>query len=87
MNRIKIQEELSDWLVDYITNSINGFSEESHTKGFIQQAQTFKKEDVQFVVNAEFINDWDYDEREDISEAEAKKYADALIKRITYLWK
>lgn len=43
MNRIKIQEELSDWLVDYITNSINGFSEESHTKGFIQQAQAFKK--------------------------------------------
>lgn len=87
MNKIKIQDELSNWLVDYITNSINEFSEECNTEESIQQAKAFKKEDAQFVVDAEFINDWGYDDREDISEVEAKKYAEKLIKRITYLWK
>ena len=84
-NMINIKTELKEWLVNYITNNIHGFESEDSPE-FNAWAKAFDKEEASFVVDMEFINDWGYDERESISEEEATKYAQPLIKRILENW-
>ncbi len=82
---INIKTELKEWLVNYITNNIHGFESEDSPE-FNAWAKAFDKEEASFVVEMEFINDWEYDQRESISEDEAAKYAQPLIKRILENW-
>ena len=82
---INIKTELKEWLVNYITNNIHGFESEDSPK-FNAWVKAFDKEKAYLVVDMEFINDWGYDERESISEEEAAKYAQPLIKRILGNW-
>ena len=82
---IKIKNELKEWLVNYITDSIHSFESED-SKEFNVWAKAFKKEEASFVVDMEFTNDWGYDERESISEEEAAKYAQPLIQKILNNW-
>ena len=82
---IKIETELNEWLVTYITSTINNL-EANESAGFNEWAKSFKKEESQFVVNMEFTNDWGYEERKEISEDEAIKYAHSLIQRILDGW-
>ena len=82
---IKIKTELKQWLVSFITNSIRSIESEDCTE-FNSWVKAFKKEEASFVVDMEFINDWGYDERESISEEEAAKYAQSLIKIILENW-
>ena len=84
MKTIKMNE-LSNWLVTYITDFIHGAQAESAPE-FSKWAKSFKREEAEFVVRAEFVNDWGYDERESISEEEAAKYAQSLIKIILENW-
>ena len=82
---IKIETELSEWLVKYITDTINNL-EANEPTGFNEWAKSFKKEEAQFVVNIEFTNDWGYDKRKEIPEDEAIEYANSLIQRILNSW-
>ncbi len=82
---IKIETELNDWLVTYITDTINNL-EANEPVGFNEWAKSFKKEEAQFVVNMEFTNDWGYEKREEITEEEATEYAHSLIQRIVNNW-
>ena len=56
MDFIKVKEELREWLADYITDTIHGFEAEDSVE-FNQWAENFKKEEAEFVVNMEFVND------------------------------
>ena len=82
---INIKTELKQWLINFITNSIRSIESEDCTE-FNSWVKAFKKEEASFVVDMEFINDWGYDERESISEEEAAKYAQSLIKIILENW-
>lgn len=84
MGIIRIKE-LQNWLSEYITNSIHKLESEN-SKEFNEWAKSFKKEEAEFVVGMEFINDWGYDEREEIPKEEAIKYAESLIKTIVDNW-
>ena len=84
MKTIKMNE-LSNWLVTYITDFIHGAQAENAPE-FSKWAKSFKREEAEFIVRAEFVNDWGYDERESISEEEAAKYAQSLIKIILENW-
>ncbi len=85
MENIKIKSELEHWLVKYITNSIHGMQTEDSDE-FNKWAKSFREEEASFVVRAEFANDWGYDERDEVTQEEAKKYAYALIQRILDSW-
>lgn len=80
METIKI-EDLKEWLVDYITMNIHSMESEE-SEEFNNWAKSFEKEEAEFVVRAEFVNDWGYDNRNEISIKEASEYAQALIQRI-----
>ena len=54
--------------------------------GFNEWAKSFKKEESEFVVKMEFVNDWGYDKREEVSEEGASKYAQLLIQKIVSRW-
>lgn len=82
---IKIETELSEWLVKYITDTINNL-EANKPIGFNEWAKSFKKEEAQFVVDMEFTNDWGYEKRKEITEKEATEYAHSLIQRIVNNW-
>lgn len=82
---IKIKTELNEWLVTYITSTINNL-EANEPVGFNEWAKSFKKEEAQFVVNMEFTNDWGYEKREEITEEEATEYAHSLIQIILNSW-
>lgn len=81
---IKI-EDLKEWLVDYITMNIHSMESEE-SEEFNNWAKSFEKEEAEFVVRAEFVNDWGYDNRNEISIKEASEYAQALIQRILSTW-
>ena len=85
MKSIKIKEELREWLVNYITNTIHGLEAENSAE-FNKWAKTFKKEEAEFAVNMEFANDWGYDKREEVFEEEASKYAQSLLQQILNNW-
>lgn len=76
---------MKEWLVNYITDAIHGTKAEN-SEEFDKWAKSFKKEEAEFVVNAEFINDWGYDERDEVPLDEAKDYGNALIDRILDNW-
>lgn len=84
METIKI-EDLKEWLVDYITMNIHSMESEE-SEEFNNWAKSFEKEEAEFVVKAEFVNDWGYDNRNEISIKEASEYAQALIQRILSTW-
>ena len=84
METIKI-EDLKEWLVDYITMNIHSMESEE-SEEFNNWAKSFEKEEAEFVVRAEFVNDWGYDNRNEISIKEASEYAQALIQRILSTW-
>lgn len=84
MDTIKI-EDLKEWLVDYITMNIHSMESEE-SEEFNNWAKSFEKEEAEFVVRAEFVNDWGYDNRNEISIKEASEYAQALIQRILSTW-
>ncbi len=85
MANIKIKSELEHWLVRYITDNMHGMQAEDFDE-FKKWAKSFKEEDASFVVGAEFVNDWGYDERDEVTQEEAKEYANALIQRILNSW-
>ena len=78
---IKIKTELNEWLVTYITSTINNL-EANEPVGFNEWAKSFKKEEAQFVVNMEFTNDWGYEKREEITEEEATDMPIHLYKEL-----
>lgn len=85
MKTIQIKEELCDWLINYITNTIHGLEAENSTE-FNKWAKNFKREEAEFVVNMEFANDWGNDQREQISSKEATEYAQSILKIILDNW-
>lgn len=85
MKQINIKKNLREWLVEYITNAIHGLLTEDSIE-FNKWAKAFKKEEAEFVVDMEFINDWGYDERENIPEEEAIEYAQILLQKILNNW-
>ena len=85
MKKINIKNELESWLVDYITDTIHSMEAED-LEEFNQWAKSFKRDEADFVVKMEFVNDWGYDERTEITEDEAIKYAGILIQRIVDNW-
>ena len=84
MKTIKMNE-LSNWLVTYITDFIHGAQAENAPE-FLKWAKSFKREEAESIVKAEFVNDWGYGERSEISEEEAILYARALLERILSSW-
>lgn len=84
MKTIKMNE-LSNWLVTYITDFIHGAQAENAPE-FLKWAKSFKREEAEFIVKAEFVNDWGYDKRSEVSEEEAILYARALLERILSSW-
>ena len=85
MKKINIKNELETWLVDYITDTVHNLEAENSTE-FNKWAKSFEKDEASFVVGMEFINDWGYDERTEIDESEAEKYAQTLLKVILDNW-
>lgn len=85
MKLINIKKDLREWLVEYITNTIHALTAENSDE-FNKWAKSFEKEEAEFVVDMEFINDWGYDEREIVPEEEATKYAQLLLQRILDNW-
>lgn len=90
MKTIKIKDELREWIIDYITKEIHNIPiENKHIQqndNFIIWAKSFKRDEAEFLVDMEFIVDWGYDERTEISEEEAVEYAHSLIKIILDNW-
>jgi len=85
MKLIDIKKDLRGWLVEYITNTIHGLTAEDSAE-FNKWAKSFKKEEAEFVVEMEFVNDWGYDERKKVPEEEAVEYAKQLLQRILDNW-
>ncbi len=85
MKTIKIKKELENWLVDYLTNTVHNLEAEDSDE-FNNWAKAFKREEAAFVVGMEFVNDWGYDERTEITEEEAEEYAQSLLKIILDNW-
>ena len=85
MTTINIETELRDWLVDNITNTIHGLETEDSNE-FNEWAKGFERDEAEFVVDMEFLNDWGYETRDEISEEEASKYAQSLLQIILDNW-
>ena len=85
MKVINIKSDLEIWLVEYLTNTIHELQTENSAE-FNKWAKSFKREEAEFVVNMEFLNDWGYDERENVPEEEATEYAQLLLQRILDNW-
>lgn len=84
---INVKKDLRDWLVDHITDSIHAIKVVGKPNPeFENWAKNFKREEAAFLVDMEFVVDWGYEERESITEEEAKEYAGALMKRIVDVW-
>lgn len=82
---INIQNELKDWLVDYITNAVHNLKIDGNEE-FNTWAQSFESDEAEFLVNIEFVNDWGYDKRNELPENEGIEYAKLLIQRILDNW-
>ena len=87
---INIKNELRDWLVDYITTTVNSLESIDSTEKFNEEfnnwAKSFNREEAEFVVDMEYINDWGYDERNEITEKEANEYAQTLLRVVLDNW-
>lgn len=84
MEKIK-KDDLKNWLIDYITDTIRGLKTDD-SEDFNRWVANFKKEEAEFVVKMEYINDWGYDERTEIDRDEAEKYANVLMEDILKNW-
>ena len=84
MEKIK-KDDLKNWLIDYITDTIRGLKTDD-SEDFNRWAANFKKEEAEFLVKMEYINDWGYDERTEIDRDEAEKYANVLMEDILKNW-
>lgn len=85
MKKINIVNELESWLIDYLTNTIHNLEAED-SEEFNKWAKSFERDEAEFVVNMEFVNDWSYDQRTEITEEEATKYANSLLRKILDRW-
>ena len=85
MKKINIQKELKEWLTNYLTDTIHNLEAENFDD-FNEWAKSFEREEAEFVVRMEFVNDWGYDKRTEITEEEAARYADSLLKKILDRW-
>lgn len=85
MKSINIKNELNEWLVEYLTNTIHNLKVED-SDDFNKWAKTFEREEAQVLVDMEFETDWEYDERTEIPEKEAIKYAQSLLQEILDNW-
>lgn len=85
MKSINIKNELNKWLVEYLTNTIHNLKVED-SDDFNKWAKTFEREEAQVLVDMEFETDWEYDERTEIPEEEAIKYAQSLLQEILDNW-
>ena len=85
MKAINIKKELENWLVDYLTDTVPNL-EAKDSDEFNKWAKSFEREEAAFVVGMEFVNDWGYDKRTEISEEEAEEYAQTLLKTILDNW-
>lgn len=85
MKVINIKKDLENWLADYITDTIHNL-ETKDGEEFNQWARSFNREEAAFLVGMEFCNDWGYDKRDEITENEAEKYAQVLLKTILNNW-
>ncbi len=85
MKSINIKNELNEWLVEYLTNTIHNLKVED-SDDFNKWAKTFEREEAQVLVDMEFETDWEYDERTEIPEEEAIKYAQSLLQEILDNW-
>lgn len=85
MKAINIKKELDNWLVDYLTDTVHNL-EAKDSDEFTKWAKSFEREEAAFVVGMEFVNDWGYDKRTEISEEEAEEYAQTLLKTILDNW-
>lgn len=87
MKMININNELENWLIDYITDFVHNAKVEGETiPEFEKWAKSFEREEAAFVVGMEFTNDWGYDERKEVSEEEAETYAHSLLQVIFDNW-
>ena len=85
MKTIKIKNELENWLVDYLTNTVHNLEAEDSPE-FNKWAKSFEREEADFVVGMNFCNDWGYEKRVEVTEEEAEKYAQTLLKVILDNW-
>lgn len=85
METIRIKDELESWLVTYILDCIHSMEGENF-EDFNKWAKSYPREAAEMIVGAEFVVDWAYDEREEITREEAEKYAQTLIRRIVDTW-
>lgn len=77
--------DLEKWLVDYITESIHNYKVEDNEE-FNKWANSFEREEAEFVVNMEFMVDFGNEERQCIPTSEAQEYASFLIQKILDVW-
>ena len=66
MKMINIKKDLENWLVDYLTDTVRNL-EAKDSADFNDWAKSFERDEAAFVVGMEFVNDWGYDERTEIS--------------------
>ena len=85
MKAINVKEDLENWLVDYLIDTVNNL-EVKDSDEFNKWAKSFEREEAAFVVGMEFGNDWGYDKRTVISVEEAEEYAQTLLKKILDNW-
>lgn len=84
MNTIK-KEELNNWLIDNLYIAMHSF-EAQDSPEFQAWADGFPKDAAQIIVNAEYGEDWEDDDREEIPEEEAKQYVGILLQRLVSNW-
>ena len=76
---------LREWLIDYITDTIHGMKADDFPE-FDKWAASFKRDEAEFVVNMEYLVECGDELREEISEDEARKYAEPFLEKILDSW-
>jgi len=85
-NTIK-KNELRNWIVNEVTTSIQRLaSDDKNEQALDAWARAFDGERAAFLVDAEFVNDWGYDERTEIPVCEAREYARDIMLQILDSW-
>ena len=76
---------LREWLIDYITETIHSLKADGSPE-FDKWAASFKRDEAEFVVNMEYIVECGDELREEISEDEAREYAEPFLRKILDNW-
>lgn len=82
---INIKDDLRDWTIKYILLNIKNFHSDG-SSAFNEWIDNFDEELARIAVDLEFINDWGYDEREEVDEVEAMEYAESIMQSILGNW-